>query len=166
MQGVSRQGHMPHEHGGGWHTFTLLHQHWTVGWRLGRVAIACTRGALRPLGLLATWPGVVLAPSSTVGVAARGRGDSDVVVCTGCEDCIVHLCTTPWVWLCQREGGGGGTRCLALVVVGGACPVTALACCHGVDRCHAWVWVPVVGTPVVALVILLISPSLPQQGHL
>ena len=30
MQGVSRQGRMPHEHGGGWRTFTLLHRCWTV----------------------------------------------------------------------------------------------------------------------------------------
>ena len=30
MQGVSRQGRMPHEHGGGWRTFTPLHRCWTV----------------------------------------------------------------------------------------------------------------------------------------
>ena len=117
---------MPHEHGGGRRTFTLLHWCWTVGWHLGRVAIAHTRGVLRPLGILATWPGVVLAPSSAVGVATRGHGDSDVVVCTGCKDCVVCLCAMPWVWLCRQEGGGGGTRCLALVVVGGMCLVTAL----------------------------------------
>ena len=91
-----------------------------------RVAVASTRGALRPLGLLVTWPGVVLAPSSAVGVAAHGRGDSNVAVCAGCEDCVAHLCAMPWVWLCRREGGGGGLHCLALVVVGGTCPVTAL----------------------------------------
>ena len=86
---------MPREHGGGRCTFTPLHRHWTVGWHLGRVAVVSTRGALRPLGLLVTWPGVVLAPSSAVGVAAHGRGDSNVAVCAGCEDCVAHLCAMP-----------------------------------------------------------------------
>ena len=32
------------------------------------------RGALRPLGLLAMWCGVVLVPSSAVGMAMRSHG--------------------------------------------------------------------------------------------
>ena len=125
MQGVSGRGRVPHERGGGRRTFTPLRRCWAVGRRLGHVAVAHVSTTLGPWGLLATWPGVVLAPSSAVGVAVRRRVDSGVVVCTSHEGCVVRLCATPWVWLCRREDGGGGARCLALVVVGGVCPVTA-----------------------------------------
>ena len=137
-QGVSRGGRIPHECGGGQRTFTPLHWCWTVGRCLGRVAVTCVSTTLGPWGLLATWPGVVLAPSSAVGVATCHRGDSAVVVCAGCEICVTRLCMTLGMRLCRQDdsggggmcatsvlaGGGGGACCLALVVVGGMCPVT------------------------------------------
>ena len=47
-QGVSRGGRVPHECGGGRRTFTPLRWCWTVGWCLGRVAVA--RMTLGPTG--------------------------------------------------------------------------------------------------------------------
>ena len=118
MQGVSRGGHVPHERGGGWRTFTPLRWCWTIG----RVTVVCLSTTLGPWDLLVTWPGVPWVSSSALGVVARRRCDSVVVVCTGCEGRVARLCATPWVWLCQRDGSGGGAHSLALVVVGGACP--------------------------------------------
>ena len=108
---------------GGWRTFTPLRWCWTVGRHLGRVAVARLSMTLGPWGLLATCPGVPWVSSSAVGVAACRRRDSVVVVCAGCEGCVMRLCATPWVWLCRRDGGGGGVSSLTLVVVGGMCPV-------------------------------------------
>ena len=125
-QGVSRGGRVPHECGGGQRTFTPLRWCWTIGWRLGHVAIVRISTTLGPWGLLATWPGVPWVSSSALGVVARCRRDSVVVVCAGCEGCVARLCAMPWVWLCQRDGSGGGACSLALVVVGGACPVVVL----------------------------------------
>ena len=125
-QGVSRGGRVPHERGGGRCTFTPLRWCWTVGWHLGHVAVARISTTLGPWGLLATWPGVPCVSSSTLGVVARHHRGSIVVVCAGCEGCVARLCATPWVWLCRQDGSGGGTRSLALVVVGGACPVVVL----------------------------------------
>ena len=104
---------MPHERGGGRRT-------------VGHVTIMRLSTTLGPWGLLATWPGVPWGSSSALGVVVRHRRDSIVVVCAGCEGCVTRLCATPWVWLCQRDSSGGGTRSLALVVVGGACPVVVL----------------------------------------
>ena len=117
---------MPHEYGGGRRTFTPLRWCWTIGRRLGRVIVVCISTTLGPWGLLAMWPGVPWVSSSALGVVARPRHDSVVVVCAGCEGCVAHLCATPWVWLCRRDGSGGGTCSLALVVVGGTCPVAVL----------------------------------------
>ena len=111
---------------GGRRTFTPLRWCWTVGRRLGRVAVACISMMLGPWGLLATWPGVPWVSSSALGVVACRHHDSIVVVCAGCEGCVVCLCVTPWVWLCRRDGSGGGACSLALVVVGSACPVVVL----------------------------------------
>ena len=119
-------GRVPHERGGGWRTFTPLRWCWTVGRCLGRVTVACISTTLGPWGLLATWPGVPWVSSSTLGVVARHHCDSVVVVCAGCEGCVTRLCTMPWVWLCRRDSSGGGTRSLALVVVGGTYPVVVL----------------------------------------
>ena len=124
-QGVSRGGRMPHDVVGR-RTFTPLRWCWTVGRHLGRVTVARLSTTLGPWGLLAMWPGVLCVPSSALGVVAHRRRDSIVVVCAGCEGCVAHLCATPWVWLCQRDGSGGSACSLALVVVGGACPVVVL----------------------------------------
>ena len=95
---------MPLGCGGGQRTFIPLRRCWTVGQCLGHVAITRVSRVLGCLGPLATWLGVALVCTCTVGMAMCRCGISWVVVCAGCEeseDCVARLCATPWVWLCQ-----------------------------------------------------------------
>ena len=80
-------------------TFTPLHWCWTVGRRLGRVAVARLSTTLGPWGLLATWPGVPWVSSSAVGVVARCRHDSVVVVCAGCTPLAVPCFKEFWTYV-------------------------------------------------------------------
>ena len=52
---VSSGGCVPHEHGGGQRTFTPWRWCWTIGWRLGHIAVAHTRGVVGFLRLLVMW---------------------------------------------------------------------------------------------------------------
>ena len=65
---------MPQERGGWQHTFTPLHRCWTVGRRLGHIAIVRVSTMLGPWGLLVTWPGVPSVSSSALGVAMHHCG--------------------------------------------------------------------------------------------
>ena len=75
-RGVSRGGTCPMNVVGGRRTFTPLHWCWTVGRRLGCVAVVCLSTTLGPWGLLATWPGVPWVSSSAMGVVAHRHRDS------------------------------------------------------------------------------------------
>ena len=98
----SVEGHAPQIGDGGAYLYTVA----------AALMPGCCRAHLRGAGAfgpLATWHGVPSVPSFTLGVAARCCSGSWVVVCAGHKVCVGRFCTTSGLWLCQREGGGGGT---------------------------------------------------------
>ena len=123
---LARGGRVPLRRSGRRHTFVPLRRRWVVCRRLRRAAVARVSATLGPWGLLAMWRWVASVPSFALGVAVRCCGGPGVVACTGCKTCAMRLGATLGAWLCRQDDGGGGACSWALVVVGGACPVTAL----------------------------------------
>ena len=135
---LARGGRVPLRRSGRQHTFVPLRRHWVVCRRLCRAAVTCISATLGPWGLLAMWHWVASVPSFALGVAVRCCGSPGVVACTGCKTRATHLGAMLGAWLCQQDDGGGGACSWALVVVGGACPVTALVevvGCGALPRC-------------------------------